>query len=73
MTRVQKIEVADGNKGVHLNVYPVTVYAEPPGQSVGKRDQTTIFQSHHSFVAHDHNADAEPRVDEQIEEHSLTS
>ena len=73
MTRVQKTGVEDGNKVAHLNVWHVIVSLEIPDSSARKRDRTTIFQSCHSYVAREHNADAEPRGDEQIEGHSQTS
>ena len=67
MTAVQKTEVGDGNKGAHLNVYPVIVFSEFHGHSGTKRDQTTIFRLCHSYVALEYSVDAEPRGDEQIE------
>ena len=73
MTRVQKTEVGDENRGAHLNVYRVIVSLEFPDPSARKRDQTTIFLSCHSYVARVHNADAEPRGDAQIEGHLQTS
>jgi hypothetical protein len=73
MTRVQKTGVEDGNKVVHLNVYRVIVSLEFPDPSARKRDRTTIFQSCHNYVAREHNADAEPKGDGQIEGQSQTS